>query len=78
MKTILLILLPAFSVGNYTVGKTHTQDLDPNKEASIRIKRACGIPDNVEWSDDMRMKYGKQIEKKIRENDRSIAKAGKN
>lgn len=64
--TLYVLLLIPFFVGNFPAFKS-SAGKDQNKEASIRIKRMCGIPDNVEWSYATKMKYGKQIEKVIRE-----------
>jgi hypothetical protein len=63
---VYILLLIPFFVGNFPALKS-SEGKDQNKEASIRIKRKCGIPDNVEWSYATKMKYGKQIEKVIRE-----------
>lgn len=64
--TLYVLLLMPFFVGNFPALKS-SAGKDQNKEASIRIKRRCGIPDSIEWSNETRIKYGKQIEKVIKE-----------
>jgi hypothetical protein len=71
MKTILLIFLPAFGTTYHPAGKTSIFD-DQNLEAAIRIKKDCGIPDDIQWNDRTRLVYGKQIEKRIKELDLKI------
>jgi hypothetical protein len=59
---------------NRTAVRTLTKiDHEPNINSAemswLRIKRRCGIPDSESWSLKTKIKYGKQIEKVIREMD---------
>jgi hypothetical protein len=45
---------------------TKTSTVVNNEPDWLRIKRRCGIPDSIPWSNHMRLVYGKQIEQTIK------------
>lgn len=67
--TVYLIIVLPLLTGNQTSGKSHTFKTSLAKRKGrevevpthLRIKRLCGIPDNVEWSYKTKVIYSKRI-----------------
>ena len=61
---LILIHVDSNKLNNKVDNKTST--IINNEPDWLRIKRSCGIPDSIPWSNHMRLVYGKQIEQTIK------------
>lgn len=59
---IIFMLLPIFGGGIFT----STPIEEDKGETARRLLKRCGIPENVVWSYETKIKYSKQIENEIK------------